>query len=233
MEDVDEDEDEEGVVVFENVSCAAMRAGAAERMEGMSSGRGLEAGGWGGLAVTWRPGGQIRSAAVGEGGAGLRSPPSGLGCAGLLQCARACGLVSTGGNSSRGLHSGARGFRPGVSGVCAGGLCGSLGVVGVPWGVGLPAAGVCGLLGVEGGEGCLAGGSVAGVCGCLGGWGRPVSQGPGPARDGWRAWATGWGVGTEGQGWGLCGRCGAWVACVVSACSGTPVWSLVGLAVWR
>ena len=192
VEDVDEDEDEEEVVVFGDVSCAAMRAGAAGRMEGMSSGRGLGAGGWGGLAVTWRPGAPIQSAAAGEGGAGLRSPPSGLGCAGLLQCVRACGLVSTGGNSPRGLHSGAGGVRPGVSGVCAGGLCGSLGVVGVPWGVGLPAAGVCGLLGVEGGEGCSAGGSVAGVSGCLGGWGRPVSRGPELARDGWRVWATGW-----------------------------------------
>ena len=44
--------------------------------------------------MTWRPGGPIRSAAVGGGGAGLRSPPSGLGWAGLLQCVRACGSVS-------------------------------------------------------------------------------------------------------------------------------------------
>ena len=177
MEDADEAEDEEEVVVFGDVSCAAMRAGAAlwaaaasatataGRMEGMSSGCGLGAGGWRGPAVTLRPGGPIWSAAVGGGGAGLRSPPSGLGWAGLLQCVRACGLVSAGGNSSRGLHSGAEGVGPGVSGVCAGGVCGSPGAMGVPWGVGHLAAGVLGLLGVGGCEGRSAGGSVAGVCG--------------------------------------------------------------------
>ena len=51
----------------------------------MSSGRGFGAGGWEGRAVTWRPGGPIRLAVVGEGGMGLRSPPSGLGSAGVLQ----------------------------------------------------------------------------------------------------------------------------------------------------
>ena len=185
VEDVDEDEDEEEVVVLGDVGCAAMRAGAALRaaaasaastagsMEGMSSGHGLGAGGWGGPAVTWRPSGPIRLAAVDEGGAGLRSLHSGFGWAGLLQCVRACRLVSAGGNSSRGLHSGTGGVGPGVSGVCAGGVCGSLGGSGVPSGVRLPAAGVCGLQGVGGGEGCSAGGSMAGV------WGRPVSRGPG------------------------------------------------------
>ena len=91
----------------------------------MSSARGLGAGGWGGPAVIWRPGRPIRPAAVGRGGAGLRSLPSGFGCPGLLQCVRACGLVSAGGNSSRGLHSGAGGVGPGVSRVCAGDVCGS------------------------------------------------------------------------------------------------------------
>ena len=82
MEDVDEVEDEEEVVLLGDASCAVMRAVAgllaaasaaatAGSMEGMSSGCRLGAGGWGGLAVTWRPGGPIRSAAVGEGGAGL------------------------------------------------------------------------------------------------------------------------------------------------------------------
>ena len=77
MEDVHEDEDEEEVVVLGDVGCAAMRAGAALRaaaasaaataggMEHMSLGRGLAAGGWGGSAVTWRPGGPIWLAAVG------------------------------------------------------------------------------------------------------------------------------------------------------------------------
>ena len=90
MEDVHEDEDEEEVVVLGDAGCAVMRAVAglwvaaasavatAGRVEGMSSGRRLEVGGWGGLAVTWRPGGRISSAAMGEGGAGLRSSPSGL-----------------------------------------------------------------------------------------------------------------------------------------------------------
>ena len=87
-------------------------------------------------------------------------------------------LASAGGNSARGLHSGAGGGGPGFSGVCAGGVCGPLGELGVPRGVGLPVVGVCGLPGVGGGEGCSAGGSVAGVCCCLGGWGRPVSRGP-------------------------------------------------------
>ena len=146
-------------------AAAASAAATAGRMEGMSSGRGLGAGGWGGLAVTWPPGGPIRSAAVGEGGGGLRSSPSGLGWAELLQCVRASGFGSAGGNSLRGLHSGAGKVVPGVSGVCAGCVCGSLGGSDVPCGVGLPAAGVCGLPGVGGSEGCSAGGSVAGVCG--------------------------------------------------------------------
>ena len=150
VEDVDEDEYEEEVVVLGDAGCAVTRAGAglcaaaapeaarAGRMEGMSSGRRLKADGWGGPAVTWQPGGPIWSAAVEEGGAGPRSPQFGLGWAGVLQCVRVCGMVSTGGNSSRGLHSGA-------GGVCAGGVCGSLGGVGVLWGMGLLGVGVCGL----------------------------------------------------------------------------------------
>ena len=80
--------------------------------------------------MTWRAGGPIRSAAVGRGGAGLRSPPSWFGWAGLLQCVRACGLASAGGNSLRGLHSGAKGVGSAVLAVCVGGVCGSLGGVG-------------------------------------------------------------------------------------------------------
>ena len=105
--------------------------------------------------------------------------PSGLAWAGVLQGVRLCGLASAGGNSSRGLHSGAGAAGPGSSGVCAGGVCGPLGGVGVPRGAGLPSVGVCGLSSVCGGEGCPAGGSVAGVCWCSGRWGRPVSRGPG------------------------------------------------------
>ena len=185
MEEVDEAEDEEEVV---DAGWAVMRAGlwaaasaaATEgRMEGMSSGCSLGAGGWGGPVVTWRPGGPILSAAAGEGGAGLWPSPSGLGWARILQCARSCGLASAGGNSSRGMHSGAGGAGPGSSGVCVGGVGGPLGGVGVPRGAGLPSAVVCGLSSVGGGERCPAGGCVAGVCWCSGGWGRPVSRGPG------------------------------------------------------
>ena len=177
-------------MVLGDAGCAAMRAVAAlcaaasaaataGRMEGMSWGCRFGMVGWGGPAMTWRPGGPIWSAAVEEGGAGLRFSPSGLGWAGVLQCVRLSGLASAGGNSSRGLHSGARGGGPGFSGVCAGGVCGPLGGVGVPWGVELPSVSVCGLSSVQGGERCPAGGSAAGVCCCFGGWWRPVSPGPG------------------------------------------------------
>ena len=190
VEAVDEDGDEEEVVVLGDAGCAVMRAVAvlwaaasaaatARRMEGMSSGCRLRVGGWGGQAVTWWPNGPTWSAASGERGAGLRSSPSGLGWAGVLQCLRLCGLASAGGNSSRGLHSGARGCGPGFPGVCAGGLCGPLRRVAVLWGVGPPPVGVCGLSSVGAGEGCQAVGSVAGVCCCPDRWGRPVSRGPG------------------------------------------------------
>ena len=115
VEEVDEAEDEEEVV---DAGWALMQAGlwaapsaaaTAGRMEGMSSGCRLGAGGWGGPVVTWRPGGPIWLAAAGEGGAGLWPSLSGLGWAGVLQCVRLCGLASAGGNSSRGLHSGAGG----------------------------------------------------------------------------------------------------------------------------
>ena len=115
MEEVDEAEDEEEVVdagwavMRAGLRAAASAAATAGRMEGMSSGCRLGAGGWGGLVVTWRPGGPIWSAAAGEGGAGLWPCPSGLGWARVLQSARLCGLASAGGNSSRVLYSGAGG----------------------------------------------------------------------------------------------------------------------------
>ena len=64
VEEVEEDEDEEEVVVLGNAGCAAMQVGAAlraaavsaaaiaGRMEGISSGCGLGAGGWRGAAAT-------------------------------------------------------------------------------------------------------------------------------------------------------------------------------------
>ena len=129
--------------------------------------------------MTWWPGGPICSAAAGEGGAGLWPSPSGVGWAGVLQCVRLCGLASAGGNSSHGLHSEAGGGGPWSFRVCAGGVGGPLGGVGVPRGAGLLLAGVCALSSVGDGEGCLAGGCVVGVCWCSGGLGRPVSRGPG------------------------------------------------------
>ena len=97
VEEVDEAEDEEEVV---DAGWAVMRAGlwaaasaaaTAGRVEGMSSGCRLGAGGRGGPVVTWRPGGPIWSAAAGGGGAGLWPSLSGLGSARVLQCARSCG----------------------------------------------------------------------------------------------------------------------------------------------
>ena len=104
---MDEDEDEEEVFFFGDAGCAVMRgvadlwaaasaAATAGRMEGMSSGCRLGMGAWGGLALTWRPSGPIWLPGMGEGGAGLRSSPSRLGWAGVLQCVRLCGLVSAG-----------------------------------------------------------------------------------------------------------------------------------------
>ena len=136
-----------------------------------------------------------------------------------------------GGNSSHGLHSGARGGGSGFSGVCAGSVCGLLGGVGVPLGVGLPSMGVCGLSSVGGGEGCPGGGSVAGVCCCFGGWGRPVSRGPGV-----RAMVGVCGPpGGQQGGRGMRGDCapGCVVSVYVSARSGALAWSVVGRTVWR
>ena len=242
VEDVDEAQDEEEVMVLGDAGCAVMQpvvglwaaasaAATAGRMEGMSSGCRLGAGGWGAPTVTWRPGGPIWPAAVGKGGAGLRSSPSGLGWAGVLQCVRLCGLASAGGDSSRGLHSGAGGLGPGSSGVCAGGVCGPPGGVGVPRGVGLPSVGVCGLSSVGGGEGCPAGGSVAGVCCCSGGWGRAVSRRPGVRA----TVGVGGSLGGQREGRGMGGYCavGCAVWVYVFARSGALAWSVVGRAVWR
>ena len=126
VEEVDEAEDEEEVVdagwavIRAGLRVAASAAATAGRMEGMSSGCRLGAGGWGGPVVTWRPGGPIWSAAAGEGGAALTPSPSGLGWFRVLQCARLCGLASAGGNGERGLHSGAGGVGLGLLGCVRG-----------------------------------------------------------------------------------------------------------------
>ena len=228
MEEVDEAEDEEEVV---DAGWAVMRAGlwaaasaaaTAGRMEGMSLGCRLGAGGWGGPVVTW-------SAAAGEGGAGLWPSSSGLGWAGVLQCVRLCGLASVGGNSSRGLHSGAGGGEPGSSGGCAGGVGGPLGGVSVPRGAGLLSAGVCGLWRLGCGEECRAGGCAASVCWCSGGWGRPVSRGP-------RVRALVGVCGSpgeqrEGRGMGWDCAVGCVVSVYVSARRGPLAWPVVRRAV--
>ena len=198
VQDVDDAEDEEEVVVLGDTGCAVMRAVAglwaaasaaatAGRMEGMSSGCRLGVGGWQGPAVTWRPGGPIWSAAVGKGGAGLRSSPSGLGWARVLRCVRLCLFESAGGNNSSWLHSGARGGGPGFSWVCAGGVCGQLGGVGMPRGVRLPSVDVAG---------CRVWGVVRGV--------RRV----GPWRAGAVVWVSGGGPCRGARG------CARWWACV-------------------
>ena len=237
VEEVDEAEDEAEVVDWgravmrAGLWAAASAAATAGRMEGMSSGCRLGAGGWGGPVVTWRSGGPIWPAASGDGGAGLWPSLSGLGWAGVLQCVRLCGLASAEGDGSPGLHSGAWGGGAGSSGVCAGGVCGPLGGEGVPRGAGLLSAGVCGLSSVAGGEGCLAGGCVAGVCWCSGWLGRPVSQGPGV-----RAMVGVCGSLVEQrEGRGMGGDCavGCVVSVYVSARRGALAWSVVGRAVWR
>ena len=228
MEGVDEVVDEEevvdaGLAVMRAVAglwAAASAAATAGRMEGMSSGCRLGAGGWGGAVATWRPPGPIRPAAPGEGGAGLWPSPSGLGWDGILQCARLCGFASAGGNSSRGLHSGAGGGLPGSSGVCAGGVCGPLVGLGVPRGAGLPLAGVCGLSCVGGQE---RGGRWLGLLrACAGvrtGGGGPCREARGCAR--W--WAC---VGPRVS----CERAGAWAGI---AWWGVLCWCMCPLAVAR
>ena len=190
VEEVDEAEDEEEVVdagwavMRAGLRAAASTAATAGRMEGMSSGCRLGAGDWGGPVVTWRPGGPIWSAAAGEGGAGLWPSLSGLGWAAVLQCEGLCGLASTGGNSSRELHSGAGGGGPGSSGVCAGGVGGPLGGLGVPRGAGLLSAGVCGFSSVGGLRGVRRVGLWRACAGVRAGGG-------GPCR-GARGWARYW-----------------------------------------
>ena len=243
VETAEEDDDEEEVVVLGDGGCAAMPAGAAlraaavsaaasaGRIEGVSPGSGLGDGGWRGPAATRRPGGPFWSAAVCGEGVGLRSPPCGLGCAGLLQCGRACASASAGGDSSRGLHSGVRG----------GWIWGFRAVSG--WHVW-----VTGRAGCAVGRGALHRECVwVAICG-----GRRGSLGGGIC--GGRLWVFGPGGGGRVPGVGLCalvgvcgrllgdrggrGRgCGAGFACGVSvyvfACSGGLERFLVGREIWR
>ena len=206
-------------MVLGDAICTAMRAGAAlrataasaaataGRMEGISSGFGLRAGSWRGPTATWRPAGPIQLAAVRGRGVGLRFLPSGFGRAGLLQCGRACASACAGKNSSRGLHLGVGGPGSVVAGLCVGGVCGS--PVGVGVGHGAPRGGCVWVAGCGGRRGSL-GRRVCGGRVWVPRRGRraPVAW-PGAVRVGGRGWATGWGVGREGQemwGW-VCVRC--------------------------
>ena len=74
------------------------------------------------------------------------------------------------------------------------------------------------------------GGSVAGVCWCSGGWGRPVSGGPGV-----RAMVGVCGSPGEQREGTMGGDCavGCVVSVYVSARRGALAWPVVGWAVWR
>ena len=184
---VDEAEDEEEVVdagwavmrAVVGLWAATSAAATAGRMEGMSSGCSFAGPTWGGPVVTWRP---WRADLDGSGGAGRRGAVAFSFRAWMGRGPAMCEVVWVGvrgGEQFAWAAFGGRGGGPGSSGVCAGGVCGPLGGLGVPRGAGLPSVGVCELSSVGDGEGCPAGGSVAGVCWCSAGWERPVSRAPG------------------------------------------------------
>ena len=237
VEEMDEAEDEDEVVdagwavMRGGLLVAASAAATAGRMEGMSSGCRLGAGGWGGPVVTWWP---WRADLVSSGEGGWRGAVAFSFRAWLGRGPAMCEVVWVGVRGGEQFAWAAfrgRGGWPGSSGVCLGGVCGPLGGVGVPQGVGLLSAGVCGLSSVWGGQGCPAGGCVAVVCWCSGGWGEPLSRGPGLR-------AT---VGVcgppgdqrEGRGMGGDYAVGCVVSVYVSARRGSLAWSVVGRAVWR
>ena len=178
----------------------------------MSSGCRSGLGGSGGPALTWRPSGPIWSATVGEGGAGLWSPPSGLGWAGVLQCVRPCGLASAGGPLRAGCIQGPWGGGWLFWGV-RGGRVLATGRGGRASGRGAPLSGCVrvvecgGCRGVSGGWVC--GGRVL----LFGRLGEACVAGPGDARDGWRVWVSGWAARGEGHGRGLRGG-----VCCVGVC---------------
>ena len=236
VEEVEEAEDEEEVV---DAGWAMMRAGlwaaasaaaTAGRMEGMSSGCRSGAGGWGPRRdlAAWR------ADLVGSGGGGRREAVAFFFWAWLGRSPAMCEVVWVGVRGGEQFAWAAfrgRGGWPGSSGVCAGGVGRPLGGVGVPQGARLLSAGVCGLSSVGGGEGCPAGGCVAGVCWCSGGWGRPVSRGPGV-----RAMVGVCGSpGEQREARGMGGDCavGCVVSVYVSARRGALAWPVVGRAVWR
>ena len=122
----------------------------AQGMEAISSGCSLEAAGCRGPVAFRQPQGPIWLAAAYGKRVGLRSPPAGSVRAGLLQFWRVHVSLSTGRNSSPRLHTGGGGVRLRVKGLCAVGVFGLVGRLGLSWGVGLFLAGVCVLHGVGG-----------------------------------------------------------------------------------
>ena len=184
------------------------------RMEGMSSGCRLGAGGWECPVVTWRPGGPIWSA----GGGGRRGAVAFSFRAWLGRGPAICEVAWVGvcgGSQFAWAAFRGRGGWAWVFWGLRGGRVRATGWGGRAAGRGLPSVGVCGLSSVGGGEGCLADGSVAGVCWCSGGWGVPVSRGPG-VRDGGRVWVSGGAARGEGHGRGLRGGMCCVVVCVRS-----------------
>ena len=152
--------------------------------------------------MTWRPGGPIRS---GSGGGGRRRAAVFSFWTSLGRGPAMCEVVWVG-------------VRGGKTFAWVFGGQGGLAWVfwGVPLGVGLPAVGVCGLPGVGPGEGCPAGGSVAGVCCFVGGWGRPVSRGPGVRAMVGVCGLPGGLRGGRGMGWDRAGG-----VCCVGVCVGS------------
>ena len=130
VEEVDEAEDEEEVVdagwavMRADLRAAASAAVMAGRMEGMSSGCRLGAGGWGGPVVTWRPGRPIWSAAGGERGAGLSPSLSGLAGPGSCNVRGCVGWRPLGGTVRVGCIQGPGGVGLGLLGCVRGAWAG-------------------------------------------------------------------------------------------------------------
>ena len=238
VEEEDEAEDEEEVVdagwavMRARFPAAASAAATAGRMQGLSSGCRWGAGSWGGPVCDLAA---RRADLVGSAGGGRRGALAFSFRAWLGRGPAICEVVRVGVRGAEqfawAAFRGRGGGGPGSSGVCAGGVGVPLGGVGVPRGAGLLSGGVWGLSSVGGGEGCPAGGCVAGVCWCSGGWGRPLSRGPGV-----RAMVGMCGSpGEQREGRGTGGDCvvGCVVSVYVSARRGALAWPVVGRAVWK
>ena len=127
----------------------------------MSSGCRMGVGGRGGPSVTWRPGGPIWLAAVGERGAGLWPSPSGVGWAGVLQCSEAVWVDVRGGEQFARAAFGGRGGWAWVFWGVRGGRVRATGQGGRAWGRGAPLRG-CVRVVERGGWWGVSGGRVRG-----------------------------------------------------------------------